>query len=71
MYNLGVDYRLGGTLTAHFHFFKLKKLRVIFYFKTGKLSFSLWPGLDRFERAENMPIVQAGLGVDFQGFAAV
>ena len=52
-------------------FFFKKKNTSIFFFKRRKLSFSLWPGLDRIERAGNMQIVQEGLGVDFQGFAAV
>ena len=35
------------------------------------MSFSLWPGLDRFERAQNMPIVQDHLGVNLRGLEAV
>ena len=35
------------------------------------MSFSLWPGFDRFERAQNMPTVQDLLRVDLRGLEAV
>ena len=52
-------------------FFNLKKLRVIFCFKPGENSFSLWPAWIRFDNVVHMHIARADSGVGFRRLEAV